>query len=280
MSSTRRFTHVSPLQEYLLERRDEGLIGFVPTMGALHEGHLSLVDKALEECDTVVISIFVNPKQFNNAQDLEKYPRTIEKDIKLLGDREVVVFHPEFSDVYPDKAFEVKLDLGNIADVMEGKFRPGHFDGVVTVVSRLFDIVNPDKAYFGEKDYQQLAVIHRMVEVQERLVEVVPCPILREESGLAMSSRNMLLSNEDKTKASGIYRLLNEAIQRIDERSPKLLAEELRVEFTSEGFDLEYIDITHPLTLETLQNEWVDGARIFIACYIGGVRLIDNIAVK
>ncbi len=279
MSNIERFTHVDELRESIKMASQNGLIGFVPTMGALHAGHLSLIDRALAECETVVLSIYVNPKQFNNAKDLEKYPRNIEADIQFLGDRKLLVFHPEYEDVYPDDFVAAKVDLGSLATVMEGKFRPGHFDGVVTVVSRLFDIVDPDRAYFGEKDYQQLAVIRRMTQIQNRNMTIVPCAITRETSGLAMSSRNMLLSREERQKATGIYAILHDGINHVSEMTPLELTAKLINNFGQQGFDLEYLSVTHPETLEQLSDHWVPGARVFVACFMGTVRLIDNIAL-
>lgn len=277
MSTIERFTKVLDLQQRLEERRNSGRIGFVPTMGALHEGHLSLVDRALDECETVVVSIFVNPKQFNNPNDLEKYPRTIEKDIALLGSRNLIVFHPTFEEVYPTDFKEVKIELGEIANLMEGKFRPGHFDGVVTVVSRLFDIVQADRAYFGSKDYQQLAIIQQLVRIQERAIEIIPCEIHRDENGLALSSRNMLLSPEGIEKASKINKLLLEANNLKRDHSPEETQKTLFNLFQVEAYEPEYLEICDPITLRSLRSEWVKGARIFVACFVEKVRLIDNI---
>lgn len=277
MSTIERFTNVLDLQQRLEERRNSGRIGFVPTMGALHEGHLSLVDRALEECTTVVLSIFVNPKQFNNAKDLEKYPRTIEKDIELLGSRELFVFHPTFEEVYPTDFTESKIELGEIANLMEGKFRPGHFDGVVTVVSRLFDIVQADCAYFGSKDYQQLAIIQQLVRIQNRPIEIIPCEIHRDGNGLALSSRNMLLSPEGIEKASAINKLLLQANNLKRDHSPEETQKILFNLFQAEGYEPEYLEICDPITLRSLRSEWVKGARIFVACFVEKVRLIDNI---
>lgn len=277
MSAIERFTNVLDLQQRLNDCRKSGKIGFVPTMGALHEGHLSLVDRALDECETVVVSIFVNPKQFNNPTDLEKYPRTIEKDIALLGSRNLIVFHPTFEEVYPADFKEVKVELGEIANLMEGKFRPGHFDGVVTVVSRLFDIVQADRAYFGSKDYQQLAIIQQLVRIQERAIEIVPCEIHRDGNGLALSSRNMLLSTEGIEKASAINKLLLEANNLKADHSPEEARETLYKLFEVEGYQPEYLEICDPITLRSLRSEWVKGARIFVACFVEKVRLIDNI---
>jgi pantoate--beta-alanine ligase len=279
MGGVKRFSAVLGLQHYLSSEGEGKLIGFVPTMGALHEGHLSLIDRASEECDIVVVSIFVNPKQFNNPIDLQNYPRTIESDVSLIGDRNVIVFHPDYNQVYPENHSELKIDIGSLGTVMEGKFRPGHFDGVITVVSRLFDIVNPDKAYFGEKDFQQLAVIRFMTQEQNRQIEIVPCKVMRERSGLAMSSRNVLLTDEERQRAALIFQVISSASKLKDQYSPIELSEAIRTRFKELDFDLEYVEIVDPTTLISLNDQWVMEARICVAIYLGRVRLIDNIAV-
>jgi len=191
--------HINDLQSILNDKRAEGLsIGFVPTMGALHEGHLSLVQIAGHQTNFVLVSIFVNPTQFNDKNDLLRYPRNLQNDIKLLQETDCqLVFAPEVDEIYPEPDTRI-FDFGALEHVMEGKFRPGHFNGVAQVVSRLFDIVQPDKAFFGQKDFQQLAIIQEMVRKLNLQVKIVPCPIVRERDGLAMSSRNMLLSPEQR----------------------------------------------------------------------------------
>lgn len=279
MEGIKYFSTVSDLQNYLGEHRKNCSVGFVPTMGALHPGHLSLVDRALQENHVVVVSIFVNPKQFNNQQDLLNYPRTLEQDLSLLGDRNVLVFSPEFSEVYPEGHSDVSMDIGELGRVMEGKFRPGHFDGVITVVSRLFDIVQPDRAYFGEKDFQQLAVIRFMVAQQNNPITIVPCPVLREESGLAMSSRNMLLTDQERRKAAGIHQIISQVHHLKGQLGPLELSNVLKEQFEKSGFDLEYLEIVHPHTLIPLSQEWVENARLCVAVHLGKVRLIDNIEI-
>jgi pantoate--beta-alanine ligase len=206
---------ITKLQNILTDRREEGLsIGFVPTMGALHPGHLSLVEKAGQETGVVVVSIFVNPTQFNDKGDLERYPRDLQRDVDLLTPTSCqLIFAPETDEIYPEPDTR-QFNFGALEQVMEGKFRPGHFNGVAQVVSRLFDIVQPDKAFFGLKDFQQLAVINEMVRKLNLPVEIVPCPIVREADGLAMSSRNMLLSSDQRKNAAHISSTLFEARNR------------------------------------------------------------------
>ena len=207
--------HIVDLRTILDIKINEGVkIGFVPTMGALHEGHLSLVEKAGRETDFVVVSIFVNPTQFNDKGDLERYPRNLEKDVALLTPTPCkLVFAPEVEEIYPEPDSR-QFNFGTLEEVMEGKFRPGHFNGVAQVVSRLFDVVKPDKAFFGEKDFQQLAIISEMVRRMNIPVEIVPCAIVRESDGLAMSSRNMLLSPEQRKNAVHISATLFEAVNK------------------------------------------------------------------
>ena len=198
------------LAPFYLEKK---AVGLVPTMGALHEGHLSLIQKALSENDIVVVSIFVNPTQFNNAEDLEKYPRNLSGDIKTIErlSQEVVIFAPEISEMYESTPKAISFDFGGLDKVMEGKFREGHFQGVATIVEKLFELVKPTRAYFGEKDYQQILIIKSMLEQRKLPVTLVPCPIVREKSGLAMSSRNERLSPEGRKQAAFIYSVLQEA---------------------------------------------------------------------
>lgn len=255
-----------------------GKIGFVPTMGALHSGHISLVKQCRAECDMVVVSIFVNPTQFNDPKDLERYPRTEKEDVALLEAAGVdFVFAPSVDEVYPEQDNR-QFNFGAIEQVMEGASRPGHFNGVAQVVSRLFDIVKPDKAYFGEKDFQQLAIIRRMVEQIGSGVEIVGCPIVRGEDGLALSSRNMLLSAEQCQAAPHIYRTLAAAAQMSDVDSQQIerwAAAEINA---NPLLECEYVTVADPVTL---QQTVPGGARhIFAAVRCGQIRLIDNIAVK
>ncbi len=260
-------------------RKSGSTIGFVPTMGALHEGHLELLRKARLDNDLVVCSIFVNPKQFNNTEDLDKYPRTLERDTKLLKSVGCdLLFHPSATDMYPEKTTKV-YDFGHLDKVMEGKYRPGHFNGVAVVVSRLFDIVRPDRAYFGEKDFQQLAIIQKLVQMDQIPVEIVPCPIVREPDGLAMSSRNQRLTPEERRIAPFIYQCLNE----VREKAGILPVEKLKTTIESKfrgqaAFNLEYFEIVDMQNLMPVKNR-TDSPDIIacVATYLGKVRLIDNI---
>lgn len=252
-------------------------IGFVPTMGALHKGHKALVDKASSENDLVVVSIFVNPTQFNNKEDLALYPRTLDADLALLQTIENgIVFVPNVQDIYPEKTSFKPFDLGILDKVMEGKHRPGHFDGVVHVVHNLFEIVEPTKAYFGQKDFQQLAVIRKMNAHYEFPIEIIACETLREVSGLAMSSRNMRLSEQEKKDALIIWNTLqfvknNKAIY-----SPQDLVHKALSYFETGNLVLEYLEI---VDVESLQNseDWNSQSVCCIAAYCGKVRLIDNL---
>jgi pantoate--beta-alanine ligase len=253
-------------------------IGFVPTMGALHYGHISLVSSAMSQCDITIVSIFVNPTQFNNADDLLKYPRTLEADVELLSTINCdAVFAPSVEEMYPKNRDSIQLDLGNLANLMEGKFRPGHFDGVVDVVSRLFEIVKPTKAFFGLKDFQQVSVITFMTKKLNLPIEIIACPTLREDSGLAMSSRNMRLSELGKKDALHIYRSLSLAKELASNFSPFEVKEKVINYFKEGKLELEYLEIVNPTTLESLNTEWVDGATACIVAYCGDVRLIDNL---
>lgn len=275
------FDTVKSLQEELFLLKEQGLkIGFVPTMGALHDGHISLVKQAKEMCDYVVVSIFVNPTQFNNPSDLEKYPRTLEKDTDLLAQTNVdFVFTPNVSEIYPADYKSPVIDLGILGKVMEGAFRPGHFQGVVEVVKRLFEIVKPDFAYFGKKDFQQVAVIKHMVQAFQLPLTIVECPIVRNEYGLAMSSRNTRLSPEDQKKSLVIYETLMFAKNNVDNYSPMELVEQCKKHIELSDLKLEYIEIVHPITLISLSEKWVADAVCCIAAYCGDVRLIDNIVL-
>lgn len=273
---------VEELKQALNSARNEGKsIGFVPTMGALHQGHMDLVSRASTECDLVVVSVFVNPTQFNNASDLELYPRTPEADSELLKKFGCdIAFFPSVTEIYPENPVSPRVDLGGLDQVMEGKFRPGHFKGVVQVVARLFEIVEPEKAFFGLKDFQQVAVIRRMVFELGLPVEIVPCPTLRTEKGLAMSSRNKRLTESQKEDALIIYRTLVQAKEDARTFSPAETREKAIANFQSGTLKLEYLNLVHPETLEELKDEWVPGATMCIACFCGDVRLIDNLTFK
>ena len=270
------FTKVNSLKSHLQGEKKGKNIGFIPTMGALHEGHLSLVRNAFKYSDIVVVSIFVNPAQFNNPNDLEKYPRNIDQDVELLNTvGEVIVFVPSVEEVYPSDYKSVVLDLGSLATVMEGKYRQGHFDGVVNVVKRLFDIIQPDYAFFGLKDFQQLAVIQYMVTELNVPVSVIPCEIIRNEAGLALSSRNARLSQNglhDVVLISRVLRIINELAGLF---SPDQVKEIVKEIVLKSRLELEYIEIVNPSTLLSI-NQWESKSQVCIAAYCDEVRLIDN----
>ena len=260
-------------------------LGLVPTMGALHEGHLQLVIKALEENDLVAVSIFVNPTQFDNPEDLDKYPRTLENDIALLktvSATKIMVYAPTVDDVYEGNTVSETFDFDGLEHEMEGKFRDGHFDGVGTVVKRLFEIVKPHKAYFGEKDFQQLQIIKKLVEKHHMPLEIVGCKIHRESNGLAMSSRNTRLKPEFSTAAPFIYETLKTAKLKFGTKSATDVEEWVEKQFKNhELLELEYFIISEVETLKPLKRKSNNKAyRAFIAVYADDIRLIDNIALN
>lgn len=257
-------------------------IGFVPTMGALHDGHISLVKKAKEVSDVVVVSIFVNPTQFNNHRDLEKYPRIPEKDVPMLkaagGD---ILFMPEVQEMYPEgaKSSEKTLPLGSLGEVMEAKHRPGHFDGVITIVRKLFEAVGACKSFFGQKDFQQLAVVRHLVKQENLPVEIISCPIIREADGLAMSSRNMRLNAEQRRSATVLSKALFAVEREWKSRSIPELRELVTAIMNQEPtVKLEYFEIADRDTLETISEK--RNAVACIAAYVGEVRLIDNVLLN
>lgn len=272
------------IADYLKSEQLKGKkIGFAPTMGALHSGHVSLVEKAKAENDIVVCSIFVNPIQFNNPSDLTKYPRTLDSDLKLLEKVACdVVFVPTALEMYPEPITEKdNMTFGDLDLIMEGKQRPGHFSGVGIVVKKLFEIVNPDKAYFGEKDFQQLAVVRKMVEQEKMAIEVIGCPIIRESDGLAMSSRNTLLNELERKNSANIYRILSEAKLLTKSMNVAQLKEWVKTEINKiETLSLEYFEIADSKTLKNITN-WSDSKNImgFIVVKAGAVRLLDNIVL-
>lgn len=278
-------TKASELRALLEQERKGKRVGFVPTMGALHNGHLTLVRRAVAENDIAVVSVFVNPTQFNNKTDLETYPRNIEADAKLLeGVGVKYVFAPVAEEFYTaeEMSNRFEFDFGGLDQVMEGKFRPGHFNGVVQVVSKLFRVVEPDRAYFGEKDFQQLAIIRRMVEVMKFNIEIVGCPIVREESGLALSSRNALLTPEQRVLATNIHAVLKESTTFYNQTTVRELHDAAIAAINRhEGLEVEYFDIVDGKTLQSVER-WSDSNDIVgcITVYCGKVRLIDNIRYK
>lgn len=274
---------IAELKELLQQYRQKGkTIGFVPTMGALHKGHITLVERCAAENDICVVSIFVNPTQFNNQEDLRLYPRTPEEDYELLRSTGTdVVFAPSVEEIYPGPDIRI-FDFGLLDKVMEGAFRPGHFNGVAQVVSKLFAFVEPHKAYFGEKDFQQLAIVREMVKQQELPVEIVGVPTVREQNGLAMSSRNQRLSVEQREHASEIHRIMRESTLLTEEQSPDQI-----IHFVTGSINnvpdlrVEYFGIVDGDSLQPVST-WQDSGNIVgaIAVYCGDVRLIDNIRYR
>lgn len=278
---------VADLTEYVARQKSRGVsIGLVPTMGALHEGHLSLVKKAVEENMAAVVSIFVNPVQFNNPKDYACYPRTEEADLKLLAAEGVdAVFIPTEEEIYPGNTrheHDYVFDLGSAAEVMEGKYRPGHFQGVARIVSYLFRMIRPDRAYFGEKDFQQVAVIRNMIKSEGIEVEITACPIKRADDGLALSSRNSLLTDEQRKIAPEIYDTLKKSVEFSKNNSVKATHDSVVEKLNStEGLKVEYFEIVDARTLlpveEWDESPWIVGC---ITVYCGEVRLIDNITYR
>ena len=274
-------TNSEELRRALGSRNRSG-IGFVPTMGALHAGHRSLVERARRECATVVVSVFVNPTQFNDKTDLKNYPRTPEADLRLLEEVGAdYVFMPSVEEVYPEPDTRT-FDFGMIDKVMEGATRPGHFNGVAQVVSRLFDLVKPAKAYFGEKDFQQIAVIREMVRQLRIPVEIIPCPIVRGEDGLALSSRNTLLDTDHRTAAPYIYKVLKSAVEKSHQTTPDQLAAWVTAQVESNPLlKVIYFQVVDAATMQQVRT-WEESPAIqgCIAVQAGDIRLIDNIKLR
>jgi pantoate--beta-alanine ligase len=273
------FETISALNEKLKSFENSAIVGFVPTMGALHDGHISLVKQAVAETDVVIVSIFVNPTQFNDSKDLERYPRTLDADLTLLEKTGCqIVFAPVATEIYPEPDLR-KFNFGTLETVMEGKHRPGHFNGVAQVVSKLFEIVKPNKAYFGLKDFQQLAIIKKMVDQLNLPVEIVPCPIVREESGLAMSSRNELLSAEERKNAAAISETLFRAKELAGEKSVNELKNWIVETINKNKYlSVEYVDIVDDIQLQPVKNWNEKTIKVCcIAVFCGKIRLIDNI---
>lgn len=260
------------------QNNQSAVIGFVPTMGALHQGHISLIKSAKEQSDMVVCSVFVNPTQFNDASDLEKYPRQEKKDIDLLEKNECdVLFLPQVQDIYPNGVPDYQINLDGLDQVMEGKFRTGHFEGVCMVVERLFRLVNPNKAFFGIKDFQQVSIINYMVKVRKLDVQIIACPIKRDENGLALSSRNQRLNEDEKKAALILFSTISVGKQAfIDGKSVKEAYQLMSDEFNKGSLKLEYLEIVDNSTLQEVDT-FNENQSICIAAYCGEVRLIDNI---
>jgi pantoate--beta-alanine ligase len=279
------FKRVSDLQKYLNSLKSKGLqIGFIPTMGALHRGHVSLVDRSRSACDVTVASIFVNPTQFNDPKDLEKYPRPITRDIEMLTEAGChVLFLPSVEEVYPNgMASTLKFNFGKLDKVLEGTFRPGHFDGMAQVVHRLLDIVKPHKLFMGQKDFQQQAIVGSLIQQTKLSTELVTCAIIRDEDGLAMSSRNVRLSPEDRAIAPLIHKILQEASDMVGDYSPSEIQKQVTAKLRAEPrFRLEYFEIVDGRTLLQIRLfEDTDYAVALTAVWVGEVRLIDNIVLK
>ncbi|QNM85320.1 pantoate--beta-alanine ligase [Polaribacter pectinis] len=278
------FTTKQDLKSCLSEFKTKNkAIGFVPTMGALHEGHLSLIKKAKEKNDIVVVSIFVNPTQFDNVEDLKKYPKTIENDIKLLESVSCdVLFSPSVEEIYSENIASEKFDFDGLEHQMEGKFRDGHFDGVGTIVKTLFEIVEPNKAYFGQKDFQQLQIIKKMVKKNRLPVKIKGCPIFREKDGLAMSSRNVRLSNEQREIAPFIFKTLKEVRKKFGITNISEINKWVENQFKKQPLlELEYFTIAEEKTLETAETKESNKKyRAFLAVFAGKIRLIDNIRLR
>ncbi len=276
----------SEVSNHISQIKDQGTtVGFVPTMGALHEGHLALVKKGLKDNAVVVVSIFVNPTQFDNQQDLIKYPRTLDADVALLqtlSDSTIMVYAPTVEDIYSENVQSESFTFGGLENEMEGAFRTGHFDGVGTIVKRLFEIVKPHKAYFGEKDFQQLQIIKKLVELYDIPVKVIGCPIHRASDGLAMSSRNTRLTKEHREAAPFIYKTLKSAKTKFGTKSANQVVEWVEKQFENQPLlELEYFIIADTATLKPVKRKSRKKTyRAFIASYAGDIRLIDNIALN
>lgn len=275
------FTEKKALKVYLSSLKGQNkTIGFVPTMGALHQGHLSLISEAKRINDVIVVSVFVNPTQFDKQEDLIKYPNTIQNDMRLLESVSCdVLFNPSVKEIYNENVVSENFDFDGLEHQMEGEFRDGHFDGVGTVVKALFEIVAPDKAYFGEKDFQQLQIIKKMVKKHRLNVKIKGCAIFREEDGLAMSSRNMRLTKKQRNVAPFIYKILKKVRRKYGDGNAEEVTAWVSDQFKEHAFlELEYFTIAEEKTLKTIKNkESSKKSRAFIAVFAGEIRLIDNI---
>lgn len=267
-----------------LFKKQKKLIGFVPTMGALHDGHLSLIANSIKNNDITVVSVFINPTQFTNKEDLEKYPKTLENDLALLKniDRACdVVFVPTVEEIYANKVVSKPYSFDGLESQMEGQFRAGHFDGVATIVQTFFEIIRPDNAYFGEKDFQQLQIVKKMVHKNKLPVQIIGCPIFREEDGLAMSSRNTRLTKKHRTAAPFIFQTLHTIRSKAATKTVDELVDFVKTEFERHPLlDLEYFTIAEESTLLTTEKrDPTKKYRAFIAVNAGEIRLIDNISL-
>jgi pantoate--beta-alanine ligase len=269
------------LKQYISHKNT---VGFVPTMGALHQGHLSLMSESLKNNTVTVVSIFVNPTQFNNADDLKKYPRTLDADVQKIEalNSNIIVYAPTVEDIYEGKTESQHFHYDGLEFQMEGKHRPGHFDGVGTIVKKLLEIVQPNNAYFGEKDFQQLQIVKKLVSKYKIPVNIIGCAIHRESNGLAMSSRNERLAKDEREKASFIYKILKDAKNLFSTKSAKEVTDWVTQQFKKqELFQLEYFEIADEKTLlECKRKSKTKKYRGFIAVFVNNIRLIDNISLK
>jgi len=265
-------------------KKDNKTIGYVPTMGALHQGHASLIKQSVTENNITIVSVFVNPTQFDNASDLDKYPRTLDNDINLINkiDSSIVIFAPTAKEFYQNNVVSKKYSFDGLEHEMEGKHRAGHFDGVGTVLELFFSLITPTNAYFGEKDFQQLQIVKKLVSKYNLRVNIIGCDIFREQSGLAMSSRNERLSPEGRLEAAFINKTLLKAKEQFDSKSASKVEEWVTKEFAkNKHFDLEYVSIADIKTLKPVKRKSKKQQyRIFIAAFIDNIRLIDNIALN
>ncbi len=274
------FKALVPLKKHL-DQQNLTSLGLVPTMGALHDGHLALVRKAVEENEKVVVTIFVNPTQFDDQKDLDAYPKTLEDDLEKLAcfGEKIAVYAPEVEDLYPKEAVSEHYDFGELETTMEGGSRKGHFQGVATIVQKLLKGFMPTRAYFGEKDYQQLAIIHALVQQKELPIEIVDCPIVREKDGLAMSSRNRRLNEKQRAIAPQIYSLLTQVVEKKHTHSIEEINRWVTAFFEQQAeFELDYFCIADARSLQPLRDKnTTQNARAFIAVKMGEIRLIDNV---
>ena len=275
--------HIGDLKKTIAQfKKSQRRIGFVPTMGALHEGHISLINKSKQEIDISICSIFVNPTQFNNAVDFEKYPVTLEKDIIFLESAGCdVLFLPSAQEMYPPNDPVIFYDLGYIETLLEGKYRPGHFQGVCRIVDKLLDAVTPDNLYLGQKDYQQCMVIQKMIELKQYPTQLVICETIREADGLAKSSRNMRLNEKEKKQALFIIETLRTIKEKINNSNPDILIKEAEKSLTLQGFKVDYVSIADAYNLQPVEIKSGDQKKVaLIAAFINDIRLIDNLLLN
>ena len=279
LSTLKIYSNYNPFQKSILKIKNEGLsIGFIPTMGALHEGHLSLIDASIKQNNYTVVTIFVNPLQFNNPEDLKKYPRTFDEDVKLINTLDtsnILLYLPIYEELFPENDDFIQAELNGMDREMEGEYRPGHFHGVVHVIHNLFKHITPNKAYFGKKDFQQLAIIKHITKEYDFKVEIIACETIRSNDGLALSSRNKRLNQKEKDDALIIYKALNKAKELKESMPPKRALNEIKALFKNHVIELEYIYFVDANTLKELRDEWSANSVCCIAGYCNTVRLID-----